>query len=448
MIGDAFRKYDVAVPRYTSYPTAAQFTDRIGPDDYGAWLRSCGASRPSLYLHVPFCRSLCYYCACHMQVVNRPDILRGYADCLIDEARLVAGVTDIGPPIAVHWGGGTPTHLGAREFSRTAAAILRQFPLAGDAEHSVEIDPRTFDDDIAAALADSGVTRASLGVQDFDPAVQRAINRMQSVAETAATVSRLHRVGIERINLDLVYGLPAQTMHSLRHTIESAIDLKPSRLAVFGYAHVPWMKAHQKLIPDSTLPDGPLRLEMAEAIAERLTAAGFVRIGLDHYARPDDPLTAAARAGRLRRSFQGYSDVATDATIGLGASAISDLSNGLAQNHVSVRAYQAAIAERRFATARGVSRSGDDRLRAEIIEGLLCEFSIDLAAVIPAHGGDLESFSSLVPALDTMAADGLIRRSDTKIEITPEGRPWARVVAALFDRYLPDGAGPRHSRAV
>jgi oxygen-independent coproporphyrinogen III oxidase len=217
---------------------------------------------------------------------------------------------------------------------------------------------------------------------------------------------------------------------------------------VFGYAHVPWMKPHQKLIPESTLPDGPMRLDMAEAIAVRLADAGFVRIGLDHYARPDDPLAGAAISGRLRRDFQGYSDVATDATIGLGASAISNLSSGLAQNHVSVRAYETAVADRRFATARGVSRSGEDRLRAEVIESLLCEFAVDLAAVTLVHGGDLKSFSGLVPALDAMAADGLIRRSDTKIEITPEGRPWARVVAALFDRYLPDGAAARHSRAV
>lgn len=448
MIHDRPLTLDVNVPRYTSYPTAAQFSDAVGRERHAAWLSGAGQGRTALYIHVPFCRSLCWYCACNMQVVNRPDALADYAEILIREAALVASMTGAVSPVAVQWGGGTPTHLGPDLFRRTAEAIQRILPRAAGAEHSVEIDPRTFGPALAEALACSGVNRASLGVQDFDPEVQRAINRHQTPETTARTVDDLRRVGIDRVNIDLVYGLPCQTVGGLEHTLDETVALAPDRLAVFGYAHVPWMKAHQKLIPEDRLPDGDTRLRMTEAIARRLLDAGYVRIGLDHFARAGDSLAEAARHGRLHRNFQGYTDVEADATIGLGASAISDLPGGLVQNAVAVRDYARSIGDGRLATARGVARTGEDRLRGRIIERLMCDFRVDVADLACREGMDPAILEGVGPELRAHEAAGHLVLDGDRIEITPAGRPWARVIAARFDAWWRPSSSARHSRAV
>jgi len=447
MSSELARKYDINVPRYTSYPTAAQFHAGVGADDYAEWLGGAEIERLCLYVHVPFCRSLCWYCACHMRVVNRPRALDAYADLLIAETELVADLQSPVATVALQWGGGTPTHLGPERLERVASAILTRFPLAAGAEHSIEIDPRTFDRAMAESLARLGVTRASFGVQDFEAKVQAAINRDQSYEETKAAVDTLRAAGIEQVNLDLVYGLPGQTRDSLARTLDLALGLQPDRLAVFGYAHVPWMKAHQRLIDESILPGASDRLAMVELINERLARSGMHRVGFDHYARIDDPLARADDAGRLRRNFQGYTDVVADATIGLGASAISDLPHGLAQNAVDIRPYGDAVRSGRLATVRGVAKTAEDRLRAEAIERLLCDFAVDLDDVAAAHGAPVDVFDGALDALDRFLEDGLIDRQDRRIGLTEMGKPWVRVVAAAFDQYLePDGA--RHARAV
>ena len=370
------------VPRYTSYPTAAQFTEAVGSAQQAAWLADCGERPASLYLHVPFCESLCHYCACHTLVVRRQSVLEGYAALLLHEADLLLRRLAARPPlVAIQWGGGTPTHLGPTLFEETAAALRQRFPLAPGAEHATEIDPRFCGPGLAEALARAGITRASLGVQDFAPAVQEAIGRRQSLEQTRRAVEALRAVGIRAINLDLVYGLPLQTPESLARTLEQALSLAPDRLAVFGYAHVPWMKRHQELIPAESLPGAAAREAMAALIDERLQAAGFAKIGLDHYARPEDALARAAAAGRLRRSFQGYSDQPAEVILGLGASAISTLPGGYLQNASGVRAWRQAIQSGRLAGVRGVALDAEERLRARVIEALMCNFRADLAAL-------------------------------------------------------------------
>ena len=445
---DLIQRLDRPVPRYTSYPTAAQFRPGIGPDDQERWLGQQAGRALALYLHVPFCQSLCHYCACHTAVVRDPAILASYADAVATEAALLAPLLPEQLRWAARqWGGGTPTQLGAATFLSLSRRLDRDFPLAAGAEHSVELDPRAFDATLADALAEAGVTRASLGVQDFDPAVQQAIQRLQDVAMTAGVIALLRARGIQRINLDLVYGLPRQTVESLDRTLTAALELAPDRVAVFGYAHVPWMKQHQRLIDESTLPGATERHAMATLVAERLGAAGFVGVGLDHYARPDDPLARASAAGLVSRSFQGYSDLPVQGTLGLGASAISAWPEGYAQNHISTRDYLSAIRAGRLATARGVARDADDRLRGRIIERLLCDLAVDLGEEAAAAGEAVEGFAELLPALRDFAADGLVRLDGWQLAMTQQGRPWVRSVAALFDRHLRPEAG-RHARAV
>lgn len=448
MQSELIQRLDRPVPRYTSYPTAAQFHDGIGPEAQRRWLAAQAGRSLALYLHVPFCESLCRYCACHTAVVRDPAILRGYGEALASEAALLAPALPADLRWgARQWGGGTPTQLGAAVFLDLSRRLDRRFPLAAGAEHSVEIDPRAFDAGLADALAAAGVNRASLGVQDFDPAVQQAILRLQDVAMTERAIALLRARGIKRINLDLVYGLPRQTTESLDRTLTAALALAPDRVAVFGYAHVPWMKPQQRLIDEATLPGAAERHAMATLVAERLGAAGFLGIGLDHYARPDDPLARASAAGLVTRSFQGYSDLPVQGTLGLGASAISAWPEGYAQNLVATRDYLAAIRGGRLATARGVARSPEDRLRGRIIERLLCDLEVDVAEEAAAAGQTPQGFAPLLPALADFAADGLVRSEGWRIAMTERGRPWVRSVAALFDAYLRPESG-RHARAV
>ncbi len=448
MDSDLIQRYARPVPRYTSYPTAAQFTDAIGPADTAGWLAAQPPERRlALYIHVPFCYRLCWYCACHTAVARSPAVMETYAGLVLREARLAAAQISQRAWSARQWGGGTPTQLGAKRFLKLSQNLDALFPLAEGAEHSVELDPRAFSPSLADALAEAGVTRASLGVQDFDPAVQEAINRRQDEACTAEAIHLLRARGVRRVNLDLVYGLPRQTLDSLSRTLEAALELLPDRFAVFGYAHVPWMKRQQKLIDSNTLPDASLRHDMACLTAERLEAAGYRRVGLDHYARPDDPLAQAAESGRVGRSFQGYSDLPLEGTLGLGASAITSLPEGYGQNEVSTAAYLAAIRTGRLATARGVVRSDEDRLRGRIIERLLCDFTVDAAEEAEAAAVPPHRFAPLLPELAQLADDGLIELQGWRIAMTRQGRPWVRNVAALFDSYHRPASG-RHALAV
>lgn len=436
------------MPRYTSYPTAPHFTPAVGADAYRDWLAGIGGDAAlSLYFHVPFCEAMCWYCGCHTRIVGRYGPVADYAALLAAEMAMVADAIAAEPAVAhVHWGGGTPTMLKPEDFAALMDAARRYFRFAADAEVAVEIDPRTLTRAMAEALAEAGVTRASLGVQDFNSHVQRAINRVQPFAVTADAVTRLRDCGIAAINFDLMYGLPGQTVADVVRTVDMAVTLAPDRLALFGYAHVPWMKTHQRMIDEAALPDGPARLAQAEGAAERLVAHGYRRIGLDHFARRDDSLAKALDDGRLRRNFQGYTADRATHLLGFGASAIGRVAQGYVQNAVPLRDYGRAIGAGRLATARGLQLSADDRLRGDVIERLMCDLTVDLEATAAAHGAR-ESFAAELARLADMAAGGVVELDGPRVRISERGRPWMRTVAAVFDRYLETGKA-RHSRAV
>ncbi|QQS13270.1 MAG: oxygen-independent coproporphyrinogen III oxidase [Rhodospirillales bacterium] len=442
-------RHERAVPRYTSYPTAAQFHAGVGAATYRGWLRALPEGRPiSLYAHIPFCRSICWYCACHTQVARRADDLAAYARLGAQELDMIAA--DIGegrPLVAIQFGGGTPTEIGGAALKRLIARATARFRLAPGAEISVETDPRYVSRSLVASLAAAGVTRASLGVQDFDPVVQRAINRLQPEETTRACVAMLRGAGIDRVNVDLVYGLPRQTLETLARTLTTTIDLRPSRIAVFGYAHVPWMSKRQRAIDEAALPDMAARHAMAALVAARLEGAGYRRIGLDHYALPDDPLALAAEVGAVRRNFQGYTDVPAVPMIGLGATAISLLPDGYAQNATKVADYAAAIGERRYATARGVAVRPEDRLVGDVIERLMCDFEVDLDEVADRHGMPSGAFVDDLARLRPYAEDGIVRIDGARVRVAEAARDGVRLVCAAFDHHLP-ASGGRHSRAV
>lgn len=445
--GAAAAKYDSRVPRYTSYPTAPHFTPSVDDAVYSDWLRRLPEGTPtSLYLHVPFCASLCWYCGCHTAVVHGQKPIDDYTELL---AREIALVAELCAPeiVAVHWGGGTPNMLGSDGLARLTALMRRSFSFADDAEIAAELDPRILTEDQVAGFAAAGLRRASLGVQDFDPEVQAAINRIQPFETTARAVGWLRSAEIGGINLDLMYGLPLQTVESVVATVDQAASLRPDRVALFGYAHVPWMKKHQRLLPEDKLPGPAERLRQAEAAAERLVAHGYVRVGLDHFAHRDDPMAHQLRDGTLRRNFQGYTTDTAPVLLGFGASAIGTLPQGYVQNTGDNTTYRQRIEAGRLATARGIAVTPEDLLRREIIERLMCELHADVAAIASRHGRSPEHFADTLPGLDALAADGLLTRDGWAITVTEAGRPLVRVVCALFDAYLQRGTA-RHSLAV
>ena len=439
--------YDRPVPRYTSYPTAAQFGPSVGPAEDAAWLGEVGSRAATFYLHVPFCRQLCFYCACHTVAMNRQDTLKDYAAAMKSELEFVARIAPHVVVGSVQWGGGTPSQLGAARLLSVGRRLSALFDVRSGREMSMEVDPRFCDEALAAAMAALGVTRVSLGVQDFDVAVQQAINRPQSPEETAAALQLLRRAGIRHFNIDLVHGLPLQTLATLSSTLDAAIALQPDRFAVFGYAHVPWMKPRQKLIDSATLPDATARAAMADLVEQRLLAAGYLKVGLDHYARPGDSLARAAAAHRLRRNFQGYVADEQPWVVGIGASAISCLPRGYTQNVAEAGAYVRAVEQGRRPTARGIAWSAADRLRGDIINELMCHFEVDLADVCRRHGATLQPLLSDATALPALIRDGLAALEGTRLSITERGRPLVRSVCAAFDRHYAGGEG-RHARGI
>ena len=346
--------------------------------------------------------------------------------------------------VHIHWGGGTPTITDPADFADIMEEIGDLFEVAGDAEAAIEIDPRGMTPTAVEALARAGVNRVSIGIQTFDETVQRAVNRVQTLDETRTVVAALRAVGIDRISIDLLYGLPHQTVESCRSTVEAVLSLAPDRLSVFGYAHLPARLKHQQMIDEATLPDGAERLRQLLAIGEALRAAGFVAIGLDHFARPDDPLSEALAAGTLRRNFQGYTSDAGDALIGFGASAIGSLPDGYVQNTVPLHDYYDALGADRLPIARARRLTADDRVRRTVIERLMCDLSVDLDAAVGAEADDL---AAVLPALDPLARDGLVKVDGRRIAVTEEGRPLVRSVAAVFDAYLSPEAD-RHAKAI
>ncbi len=447
-------KYDGArVPRYTSYPTAPHFTPAVGPERLLEWLgRLSDGTAASIYLHVPFCESMCWYCGCHTKVVARYQPITDYLEHLRREIDLVAdaipGRLRVGH---LHWGGGTPNMVTPDDFTAIMATIRRRFDFAPDAEVAMEIDPRTLTAAHVAAMAACGITRASLGVQDFDGEIQKSINRVQPFGQTREAVERLRAAGVGAINLDLMYGLPGQTEEHCRRSAQLALLLGPDRLAVFGYAHVPWMKSHQKRIDEAMLPDAIARWRQFLVISQTLIAGGQQAIGLDHFARTEDDMAVAQRDGRLRRNFQGYTTDESDVLLGFGASAIGALPEGYVQNSPDYHKYEAAIAAGRPATARGLALSAEDRLRRDLIERLMCDLSVDLAWVAARHGASVDHFDPSLAALAGLAADGLVSITGRQLCVPERARPLVRLVAAAFDPYLvpsQESGAAKHSRAI
>ncbi|PDT76117.1 oxygen-independent coproporphyrinogen III oxidase [Bradyrhizobium sp. C9] len=450
MRSDLARRYGQdRLPRYTSYPTAPHFNPSIGEAEYRGWLKSISPRRPaSIYLHVPFCRSMCWYCGCHTSVTKKDDPIAIYASGLRTEAHLVAESIGHRQPIShIHFGGGTPTIMTPETFADLVGALRYSYFVLPKAEIAVEIDPRTLTEPMTEALGFSGVNRASLGVQSFDPAVQRAINRLQSFDQTARSVEGLRRNGIDKLNFDLLYGLPLQTVSSCLDTVARCVELRPDRFSVFGYAHVPSFKKHQRKIDESALPDSIERHRQSEAIVEALVDAGYVRIGFDHFALPSDELTVAKREGRLRRNFQGYTNDTAETLVGLGASAIGRMPQGFVQNAVATRDYLARIAEEQLATVKGYAFTGDDRFRGDIIERVMCDMAVDLSEIARSHGRDPDAAIVDRSRLESLVADGAVTMSDDLISVSAGAEFLVRSLASAFDAHLARSTAI-HSRAV
>jgi oxygen-independent coproporphyrinogen-3 oxidase len=436
-------------PRYTSYPTAPHFLDAFADADYQTLLTEVPADAGlSLYLHVPFCQTMCWYCGCHTRIVSEYSPIEAYLRALEAEIRMVAAALPQRMKVRhIHWGGGTPTIMAPDAF-RSLMDVLREcFEVAGDAEVAVEIDPRRITDAMIGALGDGGVTRASLGVQSFDPKVQQAINRIQSFEQTACATDGLRAVGIEAINFDLIYGLPYQTVASCEDTVAQALRLGPDQLSVFGYAHVPWMKKHQRMIELSTLPNSGERLAQFGAISARLADAGYRRIGLDHFAKPGDRLVQCLDAGTLHRNFQGYTSDQCSTLIGFGASAVGTLPQAYVQNTTQVGEYRRRIEAGSFAVQRGRRLSAEDRLRRDVIERIMCDFRVDLDAVAAKHGLNAEYFADEFAHLRKLERDGIVRIDNAVVSLDETYWPLARTVAAIFDAYL-QPEEQRHAAAI
>lgn len=432
------RHYDLRLPWYTIYPTVPDFSAAVGPKHCEEWLRRLPSDDAvSLYIHIPFCRSICWYCGFPRASTGRDAPILNYLAVLHEETRLVAAQAPDALPVSdVHFGGGTPTLIPPSEFLALMDVLRRRFIFKERAAVAIEIDPRTFTVEMAETLGAAGVNRASLGVQSFDRVVQKAINRVQSEAETAAAIENLRRNGIARINFDLIYGLPNQTVQSCVRTAETAVALRPDRLAVFAYAHVPSYKKNQRLIEEAALPDTLARAEQAAAVAGTLVAAGYRQIGLDHFALPDDGLALAQKTGRLRRNSLGYSADTCQTVIGLGASAIGRVGHGYVLNDVATGSYTRHIRAGRLATSKGYPLCNEDRVRAAIIERLMCDLEADVPAICAAFGFDPAPLLDSAERLPMLAEDGIVDIESGFIRVRQEHRFLLRAVAAAFDAYL------------
>ncbi len=445
---DIFQKTQ-SLPRYTSYPTAPHFHENIDRETYKSWLKQLGPeSEISLYLHIPFCDTLCWFCGCHTKITRRYDPVAGYLKALLMEAEHVSSLISSEAKVThIHFGGGSPTILSPDDFTRTITTLRNNFNISSGVKFAVEIDPRELTDEHIKALTDSGVNRASIGVQDFDPKVQKAINRIQTFEETAHVINGLRDNGVNSINIDLLYGLPYQTLESIRATIDKVMTLKPERVSFFGYAHVPWMKKHQSMIPEEALPDVEERMEQSDFSSRILEEAGYVRIGFDHFAHPDDHMVEALNNGTLRRNFQGYTTDNSTAIIGLGASSIGQLPQGYIQNRPEIGRYQAEIMNLGLATVRGYELNEDDKLRAFIIERLMCDLTFSEKTLLQNFGE--RSRPAILEARELLAHEesGYLTATPDGFRITEEGRPYIRMICAHFDAYLKLGKA-RHSLAV
>ncbi len=439
MISQALLKqFDLNGPRYTSYPTADRFsTDVAVPELEEALAQVANTSRPtSLYVHIPFCRSLCYYCACNKVVTKSLVAADQYVDSLSQEIALVAKHTGRLRIAQLAFGGGTPNFLSLEQFARLFNSLHAHFELLGSREQSIEVDPRYLDDGYAGGLHELGFNRVSFGVQDFDERVQKLIHRFQSFEQTARAVREFRAAGFESVSFDLVYGLPIQSRESFAETLERTLLLDPERVALFNYAHIPERFKAQRRIPNEALPTIDQRVELFLYARERLVDAGYVAIGLDHFAKPSDALAAAFKSGSLRRNFQGYSTHQGTQLIGLGASAISQLDSCYTQNAPQLDAYYARLADGRLPTYRGISLTRDDRIRARVIESIMCEGRVMWAAIEQEFVISAQHyFTNEIRSLEKMQDSGVVNISGDTFHVSEPGRLLLRAVAMIFDAH-------------
>jgi oxygen-independent coproporphyrinogen-3 oxidase len=453
---DLLKKYDRPGPRYTSYPTAPYFHDGIGADAFREHLKEDSNNRQdediSLYFHLPFCDTLCYFCGCNMLVTHNPGRIEEYITYLIREIELLGRELSPGRKVAqLHWGGGTPTYLPPEQIRRLGHAIHKAFAFTEDAEVSVEMDPRELTRDHMLALQEVGFNRCSMGVQDFDPVVQKAVNRIQPETITRQTVEWARELGFISVNLDLMYGLPFQTYENFEKTLDQVLDLNPDRFAVFNYAHLPKMIKHQRIIKDEVLPPPEEKLRILKLSIEKLTESGYVYIGMDHFAKPDDELTVAMNNGTLYRNFQGYSTHAGLDLFALGMSSISMLSRLYVQNYKKLNEYYTRIDAGTLPVMRGVVLTDDDVLRRRVIMELMCNFRLTKAKIEQEFGISFDSyFSEALKELKSFEKDNLIELSEKAIHITDPGRLLIRNIAMNFDAYLSTKSEdkPQFSRTV
>jgi len=454
---DLIQKYDKSGPRYTSYPTAPHFHEGFGPAAYRAAARATNGESPkrglSLYYHIPFCDTLCFYCACNKIATKDRSKAATYLDYLFREIELQGALFDGDRPVdQLHLGGGTPTFLSPEQMRALMAKTGEHFRLRDDdtGEYGIEIDPRETDPDFIAALREVGFNRLSIGVQDFDPKVQEAVNRIQPAETTLGAIEAARKAGFHSLSLDLMYGLPHQDAATFERTLEAAIDARPDRLAVFNYAHLPDMFPPQRRIRDEDLPSPAEKLTILQRTIERLTEAGYVYIGMDHFALPFDELAVAQREGTLHRNFQGYSTHAQCDLIGMGVTAIGSVGGTYSQNVRTLDEYYAALDADELPIFRGYALTDEDRLRRAVITRIMCDFALDFARVEARFGIDFrEHFADELADLEEMAADGLLELTADGLTVTPRGRLLIRNVAMVFDAYLREREGAqRYSRVI
>lgn len=451
---DLIRKYSIAGPRYTSYPPATKFTEAVESLDLEAAIAddNRSAARPiSLYFHLPFCETRCWFCGCNTVITKRRDSAGEYLDDLTREVKLTAARMNLARPLTqIHFGGGTPTFFPPAELRRLGALIRDHFPnRTSDCEFSVEIDPRRLTEEHVVALREIGATRASLGVQDTNPRVQLAIHRIQPQAVNQQAFTWLRANGFRSINVDLIYGLPLQTPESFSRTIDDVLTLGPDRLSVFSYAHVPWIKPAQKIFDDrAQLPEAEEKLAMFAIAHQKLTAAGYIDIGLDHFAKPDDELAVAQREGTLHRNFQGYSTRGGASLYSFGVSSISSTEDSYRQNIKGLAQWREALDAGRLPIERGLRLTAEDRLRRTVIMKLMCDRRLDFAALTQSLGFDFKTrFAEELASLSDLELDGIVELNADELVVTPVGAPLLRVVAMRFDPTLTAAAG-QHSRTI
>ena len=447
------RKYSIPGPRYTSYPTAMQFTADVGSlalEDSIADDNRPGAGPISLYFHLPFCETRCWFCGCNTVITRKLSVAGDYIDDLARELAFTATRIDLKRPVTqVHLGGGTPTFFPPEELRRLGALIQQYFHLAPDCEFSVEVDPRRLSEDHVIALREIGANRASLGVQDTDPRVQLAVHRFQPQATNERAFAWLRANGFASVSVDLIYGLPLQTPESFARTIDDVLTLGPDRLSVFSYAHVPWIKPAQRIFEDrEQLPSPETKLAMFVVAHEKLTEAGFVDIGLDHFARPDDSLALAQRAGTLHRNFQGYSTQAGASLYGFGISSISSTLDTYRQNHKTLQDWRAALDAGTLPVERGLRLTAEDQRRRTIVMRLMCDRRLDFAALSRLTGVDFAAtYAAELAGLKELIKDGLLAPTAGGFDVTPQGVPLLRVIAMKFDAYFV-AAARRHAQTI